>query len=78
MPTPTRKPYRGRDGTNPRTYVSREFARGLLYSELYAAEERGRRAAAIAMASDPEARIRVESAFGLAYAHSRYPEVYAN
>jgi len=72
----TSKPYRGTGGVNPRTYVSRELARGMFASEMLEAEERGRQAAVIAMLTNPESRARVENTFGLAYARNRYPEVY--
>lgn len=40
------------------------------------AKERGRLLAAWKMASDPDARQRVEQAYGLDYCHAVYPEVY--
>lgn len=73
----TRKPYRGKSGINPRTYVGRDFARGMFYSEMFDAEERGRQMAVLKMLADPTSRKRVEDTFGIAFTRSRYPEAYA-
>jgi hypothetical protein len=40
------------------------------------AEERGRLIAAAKIAEDPEARKRVEDAYGVEYCRNRYPEAY--
>jgi hypothetical protein len=46
------------------------------FSEYAEAEERGRRMAAAKIASDPEARKRVEAVYGETFCRSRYPESY--
>jgi hypothetical protein len=45
-------------------------------SEIDSAMERGRQMAARKVAEDPEARKRVEEAYGLEYCRRRYPEAY--
>jgi hypothetical protein len=48
----------------------------MTYSEITEAEEKGRSLAEQEIARDPEAKARVEAAFGLEYCKRRYPLAY--